>query len=213
MARRILKELIRKGILIEPRPNYISARKRPKSRPYAGRKPIEYEAKEPGDIVQVDTMDIRLLPGVVLKQFTTRDVISSWYVINVYSRANAHTASNFLEKLQTDIPFNLKAIQVDVGSEFESVFEQECQKCQIRLCILSPRSPKLNGFAERANRTHAEEFYEIISGSFELEELRNELVRWQSIYNTIKPDQSLQYMTPLQFLQKLKQQKEEVRCH
>ena len=52
------------------------ARKRQRKRPYAIRKPKEYVAKEPGDIVEVDTLDVRPLPGVVLKHFTARDVIS-----------------------------------------------------------------------------------------------------------------------------------------
>ncbi len=34
--------------------------------------------REPGDLVEVDTLNIRPLPGVVLKQFTARDVVSRW---------------------------------------------------------------------------------------------------------------------------------------
>ena len=42
------------------------------------RKPKEYRATQPGDIVQVDTLDVRPLPGVVLKHFTARDVVCRW---------------------------------------------------------------------------------------------------------------------------------------
>ena len=76
MVGRILKHLKERGILIEPIPNYISSRRRQRKRPYAIRKPKEYVAKEPGDIVQVDTLDVRPLPGVDFKQFTARDVVS-----------------------------------------------------------------------------------------------------------------------------------------
>jgi len=31
--------------------------------------------------VQVDTLNVRLLPGVALKQFTARDIISKWDVV------------------------------------------------------------------------------------------------------------------------------------
>ncbi len=213
MVGRILTHLKKLGILIEPIPNYISARKRQRTRPYAIRKPKEYEAREPGDIVQVDTLDVRPLPGVTFKQFTARDIISRWDVVNVYSRATATTAALFLDKLQSDSPFRLKAIQVDGGSEFESTFEEECQKRDIQLFVLPPRSPKLNGFVERANRTHTEEFYEVTDCTFELTELRTELARWQAIYNTIRPHQSLNYMTPLKFIQQWQQKKEEVMCH
>jgi len=51
----------------------------------------------------------------------------------------------------------VKAIQVDGGSEFKADFEAACQARGIRLCVLPPRSPKLNGCVERGNRTHREE--------------------------------------------------------
>ena len=74
MTGRILTHLKAQGVLKEP-PRYgVSTRKRARPRPYAVRKPREYRAKQPGDIVQVDTLDIRPLPGVVLKHFTARDV-------------------------------------------------------------------------------------------------------------------------------------------
>jgi len=58
------------------------------------------------------------------------------------------------------MPFPIRAIQVDGGSEFQDVFEEECQRRGIKLFVLPPRSPKLNGHVERAQRTHTEEFYE-----------------------------------------------------
>jgi len=36
-----------------------------------------------------------------------------------------------------------------VGVEFEAIFEEECQKRGIKLFVLPPRSPKLNGHVER----------------------------------------------------------------
>ena len=73
---RILHKLKERGVLKEPVPNHISARKRQLKRPYAVRKPKEYVARAPGDIVEVDTLDVRLMLGVILKHFTARDVIS-----------------------------------------------------------------------------------------------------------------------------------------
>ena len=98
------------------------------------------------------------------------------------------------------MPFPIKAIQVDGGSEFEAVFEEECQQRGIKLFVLPPRSPKLNGGVERAHRTHTEEFYEVTDSTFELIEIRQELLEWERIYNTIRPHQALGYLTPLKFL-------------
>ncbi|MGH7272876.1 MAG: integrase core domain-containing protein, partial [Nitrospiria bacterium] len=66
--------------------------------------------------------------------------------------------------------------------------------------VLPPKSPKLNGAVERANRTHTEEFYEVTESSWTVEELNQELLEWEKIYNTIRPHQALRYLTPLQFL-------------
>jgi putative transposase len=204
MVGRILRRLKERGLLIEPLPNCVSARKRQRQRPYACRKPQGYQAKETGDIVQLDTLDLRPLPGVLFKHFTAHDVVSKWNVMSVHSQATAATAARFLDILQQRMPFPIRAIQVDGGPEFQAVFESECQLRGIRLFVLPPRSPKLNGGVERAHRTHTEEFYEVTDCSFDLAELRERLLEWEHIYNSIRPHQALGYLTPRNFLQQQK---------
>lgn len=107
-------------------------------------------------------------------------------------------------------PNKINAIQIDGGSEFQSVFEDECQRRGIKLFVLPPRSPKLNGGVERANRTHTEEFYEVTDSDFELADIKNKLLQWETICNTYRPNQALHYLTPQQFLEK---RNKEVMCH
>ena len=164
--------------------------------------------------MQLDTLDVRRLPGVVLKHFTAHDVVLRWNTVNVYSRATANTATDFLDALEKRMPFPVKAIQVDGGAEFEAILEQECQRRGIKLFLLPPRSPKLNGAVERAHRTHTEEFYEVTESSFELSELRKELLKWEQVYNTVRPHQALGYLTPLKFLEQRKDyERKEVMGH
>ena len=40
------------------------------------------------------------------------------------------------------MPFPVRAIQVDGGAEFEAIFEGECQRRDIKLFVLPPRSPR-----------------------------------------------------------------------
>jgi len=214
MVGRIIRHLKDRGVLRESVRNRVSAHRRAVKRPYAVRKPKDYQIIEPGDLIQLDTLDIRPLPGVVMKHFTAHDVISRWDAMAVYSRATASTAAHFLDELEQRMPFNIRAIQVDGGSEFEAVFEEECCRRNIRLFVLPPRSPKLNGCVERAHRTHTEEFYEITECSFDLPELRAELLEWERVYNTVRPHQALDYLTPLKFLERWKENKrKEVMCH
>jgi len=170
-------------------------------RPYAIRKPKEYVARKPGDIVEVDTLDVRPLLGIILKHFTARDIISGWDVLEAHSRATSNTASGFIDVLLRRMPFPVKAIQVDGGSEFQDAFEEECRKRGIKLFVLPPRSPKLNGHVERAQRTHTEESYEVTDSSFELPELNQALLKWEKVYNTVRPHQALGYLTLLEFLE------------
>ena len=88
----IIVYLKRRGELVEPLRRAVSARRRIK-RPYAIRKPKDYEAVKPGDIVQIDTLDIRPLPWIILKQFTAGDTVSRWDVIEARTRATARRAS------------------------------------------------------------------------------------------------------------------------
>ena len=63
-----------------------------------------------------------------------------------------------------------------------------------------PRSPKLKGAVERDNHTHPEEFYRVTSCFLEMNQLNRELRQWATIYNTVRPHQSLSYLTPQPFL-------------
>ena len=160
------------SVLKEPSRHGISARRRSRPRPYAVRNPREYQAVEPGDIVQVDTLDVRPLPRIVLKHFTARDMVSRWDMLEVHTRATSSLAAQFLHTMRCRFPFPLKAVQVDGGSEFMADFETACQKLGISLFVPPPRSPKLNGHVERAQRTHTEEFYELYDGELDIPTLK-----------------------------------------
>ena len=202
MVGRILCSLKRRGLLREPPRRPVSARKRRPRRPYAVRKPKEYAVSAPGHLVQLDTLDIRPLPGLVLKQFTARDIVSRWDVVEVYSVATARTASHFLGALKERSPFPIRAIQVDGGSEFMGEFEIACQGSDLQLFVLPPRSPKLNGHVERAQRTHTEEFWERYDGDLDLPAVRPALRGWEHLYNTFRPHQALAQQTPAEYLAK-----------
>ena len=198
MVGRIMRRLREQGRLVEAPRASVSVRRRSYPRPYAIRKPRGYRVIDPGDLIQVDTLDLRPLPGVILKHFTARDTVSRWDVLEVASRATAVTASRFLDSLQERAPFAVKAIQVDGGSEFQAEFERECKKRGVLLFVLPPRSPKLNGRVERAHRTHREEFYEVADLGWTVAEIRPHLLVWEHIYNTVRPHQALGYKTPWQ---------------
>ncbi len=201
MVGRILAHLKRSGHVWERDLRDPCIPRSRQQRPYATRKPRRYQPQAPGDLVQVDTADIRPLPGVVYKHFTARDVVCRWDSLDVYHHATARSAASFLDGFLERVPFPVRAIQVDGGSEFKADFEAACQERDIHLFVLPPRSPKLNGCVERAQRTHREEFYQVTDLPETIGELRQKLRAWETVYNTVRPHQALGYLTPAAYYQ------------
>ena len=98
------------------------------------------------------------------------------------------------------LPFAVKAIQVDGGSEFMAEFEAACAEQGLALFVLPPRSPKLNGRVERRNGTARREFWELYDGDLELPPLQAALRAWEEDYNHERPHQALGYLTPAEHL-------------
>lgn len=197
---RVLSYLSGRGLLEQRLAAGIQTRRRLERRPYATRKPKDYAASEPGDLVEVDVLEVRPRPGMVYKHFGARDVVSRWDVLGLYRRATASTAARFLDVLIARSPFPIRAVQVDGGSEFHSAFEEACRARHIRLFVLPPRSPKLNGSVERAHRTHKEEFYQLYSAELHIQPMQEALRAWERTYNTFRPHQALDNLTPLQYI-------------
>ena len=163
---RVMRRLRARGLLVEPENVRLAklARRRRRKPRYAVRKPKGYRVEGPGDLVEVDTLRVRLCPNEIRFQFSARDVLSKFDGLRAYRRQTSTAAADFLHYLRKKFPFPIKAIQIDGGSEFKDQFEEACQRKKILLFELPPSSPKLNGHVERANRTHREEFYEVYDG-------------------------------------------------
>jgi transposase InsO family protein len=201
MVGRILSKLKREGRLLPATLKDPCIVSRPQIRPYAVRMPKDYLVQAPGDLVQVDTADVRYDGSArIYKHFGGRDYIARWDVLDVHGKATAHNAAAFLDTLEARMPFKIRGIQIDGGSEFRGEFEAACQAKGIRLFVLPPRSPKLNGRIERINRTHKEEFYELVDPTDSLAELRALLLKQEQRYNTYRPHQALGYLTPQEWL-------------
>jgi len=199
---RTLTRLRAKGQLREPaivRATRTRWRRR-RARPYAQRFPWGYVPQAPGDLVEIDATPIEVLPGLRRIHFTARDVVSRKDVLAAYKRQTSQAAARALRAAVARFGFPVRAIQIDGGSEFKATFEAACAELRIKLFVLPPRSPRLNGHVERAHRTHQEEFYDLV----EIPELlagHNALLRqWEETYNNVRPHQALGYLTPNEYV-------------
>ena len=96
---------------------------------------------------------------MVYKKYVARCVVSRPDGVEVRSRATAQVGARFLARVPERMPFPIRAIQAEGGSEYEAEFEGKCERRGIPLFVLPPRSPKSNGHVQRAQRTQRGEFY------------------------------------------------------
>jgi putative transposase len=204
MIGRILTRLHRSGQLQEP-PRLRRRRGRSQKRPHAIRKPKDYAIEQPGDLVEIDTVDVAIAPGHRFMQLSLVDVVSRWIAAKARRGKAAVTMRESLERMRARLPFELNAIQIDGGSEFKAEFEAYCQEEGIRLFVLPPRSPKLNGMVERLQRSCRDEFYACVDLEPKLDPVQTALRVYEDTYNTIRPHQALDYLTPQEYLDKEKQ--------
>jgi putative transposase len=113
---------------------------------------------------------------------TDYDPVAKWTVGKATRRATAHAASLFLDKVLTEMPFPVQALQVDGGSEFKAALEQACKDKGLALYELPPKRPQLNGAVERCNGAWRYEFYETYDLPTSVEALNPILDSFQHLY-------------------------------
>ena len=199
---RILQGLIARGRVPRVRDLIRKATRKaaPKKRPHAIRKPKDVSFDKPGDIIQIDTVTVTLAPNLAVKHFDAYDVHAKWTVAKPYRNATAQNAADFLDKVTAEMPWPVKAIQIDGGSEFMAEFELACAAKRISLYVLPPRSPKLNGAVERCNGAWRYEFYAVTDLPHDIDKIAEHVDAFQHLYNHFRPHGALDGMTPNQYL-------------
>lgn len=163
------------------------------------------KASRPGELIQIDHMDVDLPDAWhPIKHFNAVCPITKWNINQVFSKATANNATQFLDQVIKNFPFPVRSIQVDGGCEFMSEFEIACAARDIALWVLPPRSPEYNGSVERTNGTLRREFYQCYAGDTMLFDLQKALDRWTHRYNHFRPHQALGNLTPFLYYQAIR---------
>ena len=154
------------------------------------------DVREPGQMLQLDTLRVYGRPGQRVVQFTAVDVVSRYTVVDAYSAATARCAARFLTRVLAEMPFEVRAVQGDGGSEFKAEFEEACQRLNLPLYELPRRAPDLNGRVERAHGTWRYEVYAAHDWPWPLSDLRPWLHHQQHLVNFVRPHQALGQRPP-----------------
>lgn len=151
--------------------------------------------------IEVDTI-IRFVDGIKRYVYTAIDVEKKFAFAAAYTNHSSRSAADFLDKLRTVAPFDIKELQTDNGSEFAALFEDACKALRITHFHTYPRSPKMNAHVERFNRTLSEDFIRHHRGTLrdDLTRFNELLIDWLLWYNTERPHESLGMLSPLRYI-------------
>lgn len=115
-----------------------------------------------------------------------------------YTTHSSTAASDFLARLIYLLGASPEIILTDNGSEFMKHFDHACKTRGITRYFSKPRTPKDNPEIERLIKTLLEEWLNDGHWSPNINKFNQYITEWLIIYNSIRPHQKLNYMTPLQ---------------
>jgi transposase InsO family protein len=169
----------------------------------------EYVPVNFGDLIQVDTIIIFIL-GKKYYILTAIDIFNRLAYAYVSNSHSSKTAEVFLKGLSKIFGYEVKRVQTDNGSEFAKHFDGACKQLNITHFWNYPRHPKQNAFIERFNRTIQEEWVKPHQSLFingEIDKLNEELTKWLTWYNTVRPHWGLHLETPRGYTERINNQR------
>lgn len=152
----------------------------------------------PGSLVQVDTKHLPWLNHRSY-QFTAVDCYSRISFSRVFASLTSSSARTFLEELLVYLPFPVMAIQTDNGPEYMKHFDQALEEKGITHYFSHPNCPKENARVERKIQTTKYELWSHKEG-YDVAWLNEIMDEWNHTYNYVRPHQALDYLTPMEFL-------------
>ena len=149
--------------------------------------------------IQMDTI-VKFTDGIKRYIITAIDVKLKFSFALMYPRLNSRNSKDFFKKLEQVYPLTIKTIQTDNGLEFLGEFNQYLEESNIKHLFIYPRCPRINGTVERFNRTIQAEFIDPNIGLIHSDEFNQSMIEYLLYYNTKRPHESLDQVSPIQYL-------------
>lgn len=188
-----------------------------KRRGFTFEKPRKIKTKTRGDRLRIKKSPKVKRPGHIqmdgITIYINREKHLFMSVIDVYTKLALVTkvkslssinARETLKQYQQQCPYHIHTVQTDNGSEFLASFHQYLDEQKIKHLFSYPRSPKTQAHVERFNRTVQDEFIKRNDEIYyDLEAFQVKLNHYLDWYNHKRPHSSLQYMSPVQFINQI----------
>lgn len=154
-----------------------------------------------GFMLHLDSVELHLM-GLKRYVITAIDSHSRIAYARMYKSHASSTAKDFFRRLYFLLDEKIENVHTDNGSEFHKHFDKAVKQLDLTHWWSRPRTPKDNPKDERFNRTLKEEF--LYWGNFHPDPkvFNLRLTDWLIEYNSIRPHESLNNLTPLEYAQK-----------
>ena len=156
---------------------------------------IRPDPVKPGDLVQIDTIHLMKNEKEKIYIYTMLDVNSRWAHALATNRINTHRSLEFVKQAKSVLPFPLKCLQSDNGSEFSQTFTARVKTNHRHSRV---RKPNDNAHLERFNRTIQTEFLNKLPQDVNI--INQYLPGYLNYYNTERLHLGLNLKTPLQVM-------------
>jgi len=157
-----------------------------------------------GYLLHFDTIEI-YWNGIRRYIFTMIDDFTKIAFARMYTTKSSKSAADFLLRVIYLLDGKIKISHQDNGSEFEKLFKELCFKWGIDMYHSRPRTPKDNPVLERFNQTLQYEWLNDGNFTFDVNAFNSRLKNFIIEYNYIRPHQTLNYLTPIDFAVKYNQ--------
>jgi len=168
-----------------------------------------YNKKYPGEMMHFDTKRLPPLKGESSLAtheylFIGIDDFSRELFAAILPDKTQYSSKQFLEQVLNECAYTIEQAYSDNGLEYRGqpkvhAFAKLCQENKIEQRFTKVRTPRTNGKAERVIRTIMDMWHK--KHIFKNRNHRKvELIRFVNYYNTVKPHQGLNGMTPMEKL-------------
>lgn len=130
------------------------------------------------------------------------DIYTKFAHVTYVEDLRSKTAKRVFQEFQELNPTPIHTVQTDNGSEFLKSFHEYLDEQGMTHQFIYPRMPKTNAYIERFNRTIQEEF--ILRNDeiyYDTQAMSRKLTKYLFWYNYQRPHRSLNYMSPMSFIQ------------
>lgn len=134
--------------------------------------------------------------------FTAIDKHSKLAFARMYRSKSSLNSRDFLYRLNYLVAGKIENVGHDNGTEFKGRFADACLAMGIEQYHSRVKTPKDNATNERFNRTLQEEFVQLGNMTDDCAVFNRRLTEWLVEYNFRRPHQTLDYMSPINFIYK-----------